>query len=65
MTAVLVLDSWAGRERIPVEVVGETRTRYRVRLMQNCRLPGRKWHDAGEVILVPKYAVKQQQEVTG
>ena len=39
MTAVLVLDSWAGRERIPCEVVGETPKRLRIKLLEPCRLP--------------------------
>jgi hypothetical protein len=42
----LVLDGWAGRERIPVEIVGETPKRYRVRLL------------AAALVLVPRYAVR-------
>lgn len=59
MAAYLVLDSWAGRERIPVEVVGETPKRYRVRLLADALLPSRRHVKAGETVLVPRYAVKQ------
>jgi len=57
--ATLELDGWAGRTHWPVEVVGETPTRYRVRLLQDTRLPGR-WREghAGDVVLVPKYAIR-------
>ena len=56
---VLVLDSWAGRERIPVRVVGETRTRYRIELLQAARLPNQRQYEIGAVVLVPKYAVRK------
>jgi len=61
MTAVLVLDSWAGRERIPVEIVGETPKRYRVKLLAACLLPSRRRVEAGAVVLVPRYAVRIQE----
>ena len=55
----LLFDSWAGRTRVFVEVVGDTPKRTRVRLMEDCKLPGRnRWGRAGDVILVPKDAVK-------
>lgn len=57
-TATLLLDGWAGRERVPVEIVGETPKRYRVRLLAECRLPSRRRGKAGDVVLVPRYAVK-------
>ena len=58
MAAYLVLDSWAGRERIPVEIVGETPKRYRVRLLADALLPSRRHCAAGDVVLVPRYAVR-------
>jgi hypothetical protein len=63
MTAYLRLNSWAGTERIPIEIVGETSKRYRVKLLEAARLPGNKQHAAGAVVLVPKYAVQQKGEV--
>jgi hypothetical protein len=63
MTTHLRLNSWAGRECIPVEIVGETPKRYRVKLLEAARLPGNRQHAAGDVVLVPRYAVQQQGEV--
>lgn len=54
----LCMDGWAGRTKEPVKIVGETPKRYRVELLKDCRLPGRnKSGKAGEIVLVPKYAV--------
>lgn len=59
-TAVLRMDSWAGRETVRCTVVGETPKRYRIRLEQDARLPGNRQYKKGDVVLVPKYAVKMQ-----
>ena len=59
MAAYLVLDSWAGRERIPVEIVGETPKKYRVKLLADALLPSRRHCSAGDVVLVPRSAVRQ------
>jgi hypothetical protein len=56
--AVIALDGWAGRIDVPVTVLGATRTRYRVRLEEEARLPGRRHRAAGAVVLVPKHAVR-------
>ncbi len=57
--ATLEIDGWAGRTSHPIEVIGETPTRYRVRLIEDTRLPGRYRQGAkGDVVLVPKYAVR-------
>ena len=56
--AILVLDGWAGRERIPCEVIGETPKRYRIKLQQDALLPSRRHCKAGDVVLVPKYALR-------
>lgn len=59
MKATLMIDSWAGKSRYPVEIVAETPQRYKVKLLAPTRLPGRnKSGQAGDVVLVPKYAVK-------
>jgi hypothetical protein len=57
---ILCLDGWAGRSETPVEIVGETPKRYRIRAVQRMTLPGRaRWIDAGEIVLVPKYSVRR------
>lgn len=57
MKGILHLDDWAGRRRVPVEVVGETPKRYRVRVLEDCGLPSRRRARSGDVVLVPRYAV--------
>lgn len=55
----LLLDGWAGRRAVPVEVLSETPQRFRVRLLADCALPGRnKRGEVGAVMLVPKHAVR-------
>lgn len=56
--AWLHLDGWAGHTRQPVIVVGETPTRYRIRVEQVTRLGGfmRNLHP-GERALVPRRAI--------
>lgn len=56
-THVLLIDSWAGRSRHPVEIVGETPKKYRVKLLEKARLPGKRC-ESGDIVLVPKTAVK-------
>ncbi len=57
--AVLALDSWAGRTEHPVEIVGETPKRYRVRILEDWLiLPSKRVAERGDVVLVPKYAVR-------
>ena len=63
--AILVLDGWAGRERIPCEVIGETPKRYRIKLQQDALLPSRRHCKAGDVVLVPKYAVSLDSKQGG
>ena len=62
MSAVLVLDGWAGRERHPVEILKETPKRYKIKLLSDCTLPGARRKQAGDVVYVPKYAVRQESE---
>ena len=50
---ILTLESWAGRTNHPVEILGETPKRYKVKLMTD-NIKGRK----GTVLKVPKYAVR-------
>ena len=56
--AFLLLNSWAGLMRVPVEIVGETPMRYRVKLLKDALMPNRIGLIAsGSVKLVPKHAV--------
>ena len=55
----LGLQTWGGLRFYPVEVIGETRTKYRVRVhAAQIRLPGRRIARAGDEVLVPRYAVR-------
>lgn len=57
----LCMDGWAGFHKEPVEVIGETSKRYRIRLLKDCRLPGRlREGKKGQEILVPKYAISEK-----
>lgn len=52
------LDGWAGRTKQPVEVIGETPKRYRVKAIGKVHLAGRcRVLLDGETALVPKYAI--------
>lgn len=63
MTTCILVDGWAGYQRIPVEILGETPKRYRVKLIERSKLPGRNnWRNAGDVVLVPKHAVRIMTE---
>jgi hypothetical protein len=53
-TAFLHLNSWAGRSKHRVTIIGETPKRYRIRWDDEPAL--QRWV-TGEVYLVPKYAV--------
>lgn len=53
------MDSWAGRSRQAVTVVGENAKSYAVASSGRLRLSGRSRYAApGEIVLVPKWAVR-------
>lgn len=56
----VVLDTWAGRRYYAVEVVGETPKKARIRVLTpgGVMLPGRRYVQCGEVVLVPKHGIK-------
>lgn len=56
---VVALETWAGTRTHPVEIVGETKTRYRVKALASMTLPGKRFVAEGETVLVPKHAVKE------
>jgi hypothetical protein len=57
----VVLDTWAGRRYYAVEVVGETPKKARVRILTpgGVMLPGRRYVNFGETVLVPKHALSE------
>lgn len=58
-TAEYGLTGWHGTTWHRCVVVGETPKRYRVRLEEDARLPGRnRSGNAGDVVLMPKDAVR-------
>jgi DNA-binding NtrC family response regulator len=57
--AILHLNSWAGRSRHRVVVIGETAKRYRIRYEDTPAL--QRWQ-TGEVYLVPKYAITFEEQ---
>jgi hypothetical protein len=54
---VVAINSWAGRRTYPVIVLGETKTRYRVKAITSMMLPGRRFVPQDGTCLVPKHAV--------
>lgn len=54
----LGLDTWAGRRYYKVQVLGETKTRVRIKILNpgGVKLP-RRFVNENEVTLVPKYAL--------
>lgn len=55
--AWLQLDGWEGRTQQPVEIVGQTPKRFRIRAGRRTRLAGRRYLGPDDEALVPRYAV--------
>lgn len=53
--AYVQFDSWAGRTKVRVEIIGATPKRYRVRFLEDCIK-----YKKGVIALVPKYSVKTE-----
>lgn len=64
-TCAILIEGWAGRDEIPGEIVGETASRYRVKLLRDARLPGGRDCSAGDVRLIPKSAVRIDRAIEG
>ena len=56
-SAVICMNTWAGRIEAPCRVIGETPTRWRVAVDKDTRLPGRVLKPE-TLALVPKAAVR-------
>ncbi len=56
----IVLETWAGRRYYSVEVVEETPKKARVRIItpEGVTLPGGRFIQCGEIVLVPKSAIR-------
>ena len=56
---VLALETWAGRRYYPCEVLSQTRTKSRSKLLakDGVMLPGKRYAVYGQVVSVPKHAV--------
>ena len=54
-TKAIALDTWAGRRYYLVDVIGETPKKARVRILAagGVMLPGRRYVQYGEEVLVP------------
>ena len=60
-TGILMLDSWAGRINVPIQVLGETGRKFRIRLASpgtGVYLPGYRYLTSSHTQLVPKHAVR-------
>lgn len=56
--ALLVVDSWAGRTRTRVDVIGQCGTRWRIRAISDTKVAGRNhWLRPGQVCRVPCGAI--------
>ena len=55
----LALETWAGRRYYPCEVLSQTRTKYRVKLLakDGVMLPGKRHAVYGQIVTVPKRAI--------
>jgi hypothetical protein len=61
MRAWVHTEGWAGRLKSEVEILGATPKRYRVRVVEPWRLKGRRFFSVGQVVLVPKTAVRNEE----
>lgn len=59
---VLALHGWHGRVEVSVRVLYATPTKYRVRLLADALLPGGRRRKNGDVVLVPRTAVRLDDE---
>ena len=54
----IAVDGWSGIRKIKCTVIGETKRRYKVKLLESAKLPSNKIGREGDEILVPKHAVR-------
>ena len=52
----LALETWAGRRYYPCEILSQTPTKYRVKLLakDGVTLPGKRYAGYGQIVTVPK-----------
>jgi hypothetical protein len=61
MDGYLIIGAWNGRQRIPVNVIGETPEGFKVRAQERVFLPGRGVLKRGDSATVPKDVVEVQR----
>ena len=60
MEAYYLLNGWYGQSKHPVKIVGEPPQKYHCQLLEEGPLGGRnRWGKAGEIVLIPKSAVRK------
>lgn len=60
MKYFLCINAWYGRGETEVEIVKETAKRYLIRgVVDGTLIPGGRRLNKGDVVYVPKYAIKQ------
>jgi len=60
----LCLNGWGGITKTPVEVVGFTPKRTRIKAITRTKLAGRcKWLEIGETTLVPQHSILDDCEI--
>lgn len=57
MGSYLEVCGWSGCEKIPVTVIGETASEFRIEAVETTFLPGRGTFKKGQPVYVPKAAV--------
>jgi hypothetical protein len=58
MSDFLVIRGWTGRQRIPVEIIGETPEGFRIKALERVLLPGRGILEIGQSAIVSKSVIK-------
>ena len=65
MGSYLEVCGWSGCEKIPVTVIGETASEFRIEPVETTFLPGRGTLKKGQPVYVPKIAVTLEAGETG
>jgi len=58
MSDYLVIGGWSGRQKIPVQILGETPDGFWVRPQERAMLPGRGLIKRGQRVHVPRTVIK-------
>jgi hypothetical protein len=58
MSDFLVIRGWTGRQKIPVQIIGETPEGFRIKALERVLLPGRGILEIGQSAIVSKSVIK-------